>query len=194
MKVTNNVNLNPYFVTGFTDAEGCFLIKIIKNSTHKLNWATTGRFKIELHEKDLELLKSLQSFFNGIGQVGVISTRKLAYFEVTKLNDIVNIIIPHFDRYPLQSVKKIDYELWKQCILLMANKEHLSQAGLEKIVSIKGAINRGLPDTLKEAFPKVDSIVRPDYSSSEGPLDPQWVSGFCDGDVASLFRLAVLVK
>jgi len=53
-------------------------------------------------------------FFNEIGQVGIVETiwgKKTAYFEVTKLNDLVNIIIPHFDKYPLQSAKSIDYQV-----------------------------------------------------------------------------------
>ena len=84
--------------------------------SYKLGWITLGKFR--LNKKDLELLKSIQVFFTGIGQVGIISTRNLAYFEVTKLNDLVNIIIPHFDKYPLQSAKSVDYLLWEQCILL----------------------------------------------------------------------------
>jgi group I intron endonuclease len=102
--------------------------------------STIAKFRIELHVKDFELLNSIRSYFNDIGQLEVISTRKLAYFEVTKLNDLVNIVIPHFDKYPLQSVKSIDYLLWKQCISLMVAKAHLTQSGLEKIISIKAVL------------------------------------------------------
>jgi hypothetical protein len=90
--------------------------------------STIAKFRIELHVKDFELLNSIRSYFNDIGQLEVISTRKLAYFEVTKLNDLVNIVIPHFDKYPLQTVKSIDYLLWKQCISLMVAKAHLTQS------------------------------------------------------------------
>jgi hypothetical protein len=124
----------------------------------------------------------MKTFFGDIGFITIKSDEKVVEYRVTKIGDLLSIIIPHFDKFPLQSVKKIDYGLWKQCILLMANKEHLTQAGLEKIVSIKGAINLGLPDTLKVAFPKVVSIIRPDYSPSVESLDPQWITGFTDGD------------
>lgn len=69
------------------------------------------------------------------------------------MKDIVNIIIPHFERYPLQSAKKIDFELWKQCVNLMVDGKHLT-VGLEKIVSIKAAINLGLSDQLSLPFTK----------------------------------------
>lgn len=36
----NNLNnkLNPNWVTGFTDAEGCFMININKRETNKMGW------------------------------------------------------------------------------------------------------------------------------------------------------------
>lgn len=64
----------------------------------------------------------------------------------------------------------------------MVVKEHLTLEGLEKLIFIKGAINNGLPDKVKEAFPSIIPMVRPDYLPSEKPLDPQWVSGFTEGD------------
>jgi NADH-ubiquinone oxidoreductase chain 6 len=59
-------SLDPNFITGFTDAEGCFLIKIGKKNSSKLNWQVRATFAINLHSKDLELLRSFQLFFNGI--------------------------------------------------------------------------------------------------------------------------------
>jgi len=179
---SNLSNVSPWFVSGFTDAEGSFQINLRKRLNYKLGWYTLGKFRIELHKKDLELLKSIQLFFNGIGQVGVVSTRKSAYFEVTKLNDLINIIIPHFDKYSLKSAKSIDYLLWKQCLFLMLTKEHLTQSGLENIISIKAALNWGNSELLKSNFPNVKPIERPDYIISEEPLNPDWVSGFSEGD------------
>ena len=37
--------------------------------------------------------------------------KKEAVFKVSKLKDIIDVIIPHFDKYPLQGVKCIDYNL-----------------------------------------------------------------------------------
>ena len=35
----------------------------------------------------------------------------MAQYRVSKLKDIVNVIIPHFNKYPLQSAKLIDFNL-----------------------------------------------------------------------------------
>lgn len=55
--------LNSYYITGFADAESTFYLAITKSSGHKLGWRIIPSFSIELHEKDLELLKRIQYFF-----------------------------------------------------------------------------------------------------------------------------------
>jgi hypothetical protein len=175
-------SLDPWFITGFTDAEACFSVNFSENKKLKLGWRVQPNFRIELHTKDLDLLKSIQLFFKDIGEFGVNSTRESVFFQVRNLDDLVNIIIPHFDKYPLQSVKSIDYLLWKQCISLMVTKEHLTQAGLAKIVSIKGAINLGLSDKLSNSFPHVKVLTRPEFIVSENIINPYWITGFFEGD------------
>ena len=47
---------NPLFLTGFTDAEGCFSLEIIKNIKMKLGYNVRVGFIIGLHEKDRIIL------------------------------------------------------------------------------------------------------------------------------------------
>jgi hypothetical protein len=44
--------INPWFLTGFTDAEGSFIVSIYANSAYKLQWRVTASFCINLHVKD----------------------------------------------------------------------------------------------------------------------------------------------
>ena len=83
-------------------------------------------------------------------------------FRVSTLNDINNIIISHFDNYPLITKKSSDYFLFKQAYLLLINKEHLTPEGLRKIIAIKASINNGLSEALKEAFPDIMPAMRPE--------------------------------
>jgi hypothetical protein len=70
----------------------------------------------------------------------------------------------------------------------MITKEHLTQSGFakEKIISIsisiKAALNWGNSELLNSTFPNVKPIERPAYIISEEPLNPDWVSGFSEGD------------
>jgi hypothetical protein len=45
-------------------------------------------------------------------------------------------------------------------LTIIDRKEHLTEEGLRKIVAIKAAINLGLSDKLKEAFPYIVPVKR----------------------------------
>lgn len=89
----------------------------------------------------------IQSFFK-VGRVH--ESKKSVCFMVEKFEDLVNVIVPHFKKYPLQSEKSIDFYLWSKCIEIMASKEHLTLQGLKEIVRFKSALNKGLPEYLKK--------------------------------------------
>lgn len=123
----NNNKLNPWYVTGFVDGEGCFNINITKSSSNLIGYQVQARFIIEVHIKDIEILHKIQAFFDGIGSI--TSTKNVARYSVYGINDINNII-KFFDEYPLQSAKVIDFSLWKECVKLMLSKDHLTTSGL----------------------------------------------------------------
>ena len=48
--------INPWFITGFADAESSFIISIYYNDNSKLKWRVTPSFSIHIHIKDILLL------------------------------------------------------------------------------------------------------------------------------------------
>ena len=54
--------MNPWFITGFTDGEGCFTIGVVKNKKYKVGLTVKLRFKIGLHVKDRPLLEGIKNF------------------------------------------------------------------------------------------------------------------------------------
>ena len=58
---------------------------------------------------DPAILEQIQEFFGGIGSV--FSSDNLAYFSVSSVKDLINIIIPHFERYYLLTKKAEDFML-----------------------------------------------------------------------------------
>lgn len=63
--MTNKDQLDPWFVTGFIDGEGCFNIFVAKSSSNLIGWQVQARFVIEVNIKDVYLLNSIQAFFGG---------------------------------------------------------------------------------------------------------------------------------
>jgi len=87
------------------------------------------------------------------------------------VKDISNVIIPNFDKFPLLTQKRADFELFKEVVDLINKKEHLTIEGLHKIVAIRGSINRGLSSELKRGFPDIVASGRP-IVPSQKIMDP----------------------
>ena len=96
----------------------------------------------------------------------------MVVYSVQSARDIANVIIPHFDRYPLITKKRADYLLFKQAINLILNGQARSSIeGFSEILSIKASMNKGLSDKLKINFPTVLPKPRPIVNFQE-ILDP----------------------
>lgn len=64
---SKNTNLNPSYITGFTDGEGCFSIKIYKSSRNIIGWQVQPVFQIKLHNRDIVLLEQIKDLFLELG-------------------------------------------------------------------------------------------------------------------------------
>lgn len=180
-KNNNYKNLDPNWVSGLVDAEGSFIVFIKLDSNNKVRQIQLS-FEINLHIKYIELLNKFKSFFGEAGSISIPSTRKDARLKITSINEIYQYIIPHFKEYPLHGMKKLDYDLWAKCAELILNKEHLQKEGLYKILSIKSVLNKGFSDKLKTIFPDVKAIDKPILDIVDIPLNPNYVSGFSEGE------------
>lgn len=186
--MSNNGVLNPWFLTGFVDAEGCFQVSIRQDLKQKIKWRVSSAFQIKLHIKDLALLEQIK---NTLG-VGTITTdgKNFCNYNVWSVKEL-QVLIYHFDIYSLVTDKVSDYLLFKQCFQIIKNREHLTEKGLLQILSLKSSLNLGLSNQLKEAFPNVMPVNRPLHNSNCIP-DPYWVSGFTSGDGSFYFHLREL--
>nr|YP_010721260.1 LAGLIDADG homing endonuclease [Cyathus striatus]WDS46411.1 LAGLIDADG homing endonuclease [Cyathus striatus] len=174
--------LNPMWVTGFTDAEGSFMLSITTRANSK-NLSIRPSFEIGLHSKDTAILHKIKNFF-GVGLVTIRKFKDTGSFSVTKINDLSNIIVPHFREFPLQSQKREDFETWAKIVKLMVNKEHLTESGLVKIMELKSILNKGLTKGTNDIL-FVKPLIRAIHlvnSSEFKTIDPYWISGFVDGD------------
>ena len=175
-----NSNLNPWTVVGFSDAESSFMVRIRKNSKYKTGWLVVALFSVTVDKKDLFLLESLKAFFGGLGSIKKSGNSTFSY-RIESSEQIIKIILPFFDKYPLITEKLGDYLLFKKVIELRSTKEHLTQGGLEKIVSLKASMNKGLSEELQAAFPQCVPTPRPVINNKLIP-DPEWLAGFVSGD------------
>ncbi len=130
-KINNTNSLHPNWITGFTDAEGCFSIFFTKSKKSK-NWLEyTACFQIMLHIKDKDLLLKIKSFFNEVGYIN--HNNNIVIYRVYKLKDIIGVIIPHFNNYPLITQKQSDFIIFKEIVSLMFSSKKLDEKIVNKI-------------------------------------------------------------
>jgi len=105
-------------------------------------------------------LQQIQSYLGVKGSIFTNNKIESIELQAQSVKDL-KIILNHFDKYPLITQKRADYELFKQAVELMEQKEHLTLEGLAKIVAIKASNNLGLSEELKAAFPTIVPVQRP---------------------------------
>lgn len=170
--------LSPHWITGFSDAESYFSIRISKRQEAKRDWVIRPIFSIELHERDFFLLERIKFYF----KVGTIYKRRshMVVYQVQSRKDINNFIIPHFEKYPLLTKKRNDFLLFKLILDLLNNKVHTSFEGIQRIINLRASMNKGLSDKLIKAFP--DTIPYPEITFNNYDINPYWLTGFVDGE------------
>lgn len=171
--------LNPWYITGFSDGEACFHVSLKKRSDLKTGWHVQASYQIALHSKDI--LELICAHF-GVGSVTQKGKDEHQY-RVFSFADL-KVIISHFDKYPLISQKRADFELFKEIVELvngLTPLEHTNPEGLQRIVNLRASMNKGLSDVLIAAFPNTTPVGRPLVEDQE-IKDPNWLAGFVVGE------------
>lgn len=132
--------LNPWYITGLVEGEGCFCVSFNLRSSLRVKIETKPSFSISLNKKDLELLKRIREYFQ-VGGIRFSRSDRAYRYEVKDIKDISERIIPHFESYPLQGAKKEDFEKFKQICQMVRANLHLSPKHLPKIIDIAYSMN-----------------------------------------------------
>jgi len=131
--------LNPNWIVGFIDGEGCFHVSVSKNKSMKLGYQVSLEFSITQHIRDKELMNKLVDFF-GCGYVINDTPMKLQY-RIRDRQDLSKKLFPFLDQNSLLTVKSLDYLDFKLVHSMLENKLHLTPEGLDKIRTIQAGIN-----------------------------------------------------
>ena len=134
------MKLTDEWVTGFVDGEGCFHVGISTHPGMTLGVQVLPEFTVVQHERDVQLLHAMKQFF-GCGVVRRNHGERMAY-RVRDREHLTRHIIPFFERSPLRSRKRIDFQRFRRVVRHMEAGDHLTADGLEGIRQIASAMNR----------------------------------------------------
>jgi len=104
-------------------------------------------------------LKSIKTHFKEIGKI-TDREEDVIQFRVSSINDL-EVIINHFDNYPLITQKQADFILFKKAFGIVLRKEHLTPEGFQEILRIRAAMKKGLPDLFKTEYPDIIPVEIP---------------------------------
>ena len=134
--------LDPWFVTGLTEGEGCFCVSLTRRPTLRTGLEVRPSFSLSLNERDRTLLEQLQSFF-GCGWVRQSRSDRTYKFESRAVGELLEHVVPHFERYPLRGAKARSFEGFRRVCEMVGQGDHLGREGLIEIVGIAYEMNLG---------------------------------------------------
>ena len=136
------VPLDPWFVSGLTEGEGCFCVSFALRSKLRAGLEVRPSFSLSLNEKDLKLLMDLQTFFR-CGWIRESKTDRTFKYEARAVRDLLDSVIPHFARHPLRGSKAASFAAFGDVCRMIEQGDHLRRDGLRKIIDIAYEMNLG---------------------------------------------------
>jgi hypothetical protein len=114
------------WLSGFADGESSFLLTIAIGKQGRTVPTLHANFRIALRSDDGDTLRLIQSFW-GCGVLSFFDNRRckipnakpIAVYAVQAIPGLAEIVVPHFERFPLRSKKAADFAIWKEGIVLL---------------------------------------------------------------------------
>ncbi|WP_431999002.1 LAGLIDADG family homing endonuclease [Streptomyces fungicidicus] len=104
---------------GLCEAESNFLIRTRKNEKGEVG-GFEFVFRIALHIDDRKILEHIKDVL----ACGRLNTeRNTLVFTISQLSDIERILIPLFEKFPLNTTKYLDYLDFKEAFFLFKNRK-----------------------------------------------------------------------
>jgi hypothetical protein len=128
------------YISGYVDGEGCFTVSIAPRPTLLVGWEVRPGFSVSQNGDRAEVLHVIASYF-GCGGIRPDRSDKTLKWETRRLEDILDRVVPHFERYPLLSGKRYDFDRFASVCRVMAAGAHRRRDGLLEIVELVSGMN-----------------------------------------------------
>ena len=135
------MNLEPQWIVGFVDGEGCFHVGMSEHGDMAMGVQVLPEFTVVQHERDVQVLHALKAHF-GCGVVRSNHGDRMAY-RVRDREHLEKQIIPFFEKHQLKTKKRIDFQKFRRVVRIMGEGRHLTIEGIDEIRQIKSQMNRG---------------------------------------------------
>jgi len=180
-------NLNPWYITGITDGDGTFNVKIVRNNTNK---DSDSKWRIYLiytivaadNPANRNMLELIKSYWLSLGCLGSITifdgVLRLTFDSIKSAIIIQN----HFNSFPLLTYKLVNFIIWSSILDILIAKEHLTTEGFLRVIALKALFKNGLSDLLLTNFSNFIPVSLPAYLPDLTLINIHWICGFINAD------------
>lgn len=133
--INTSNDFKNHWIAGFSDADASFQIKVI----NRIGMRQSVRFNLQIDQKTNNVLLLFKSFFGG--NIGYRQSQDTYYYCSTSFGS-ARKVIAYFDKYHLQSSKYISYIKWRKVYIIIQDRKHLTDIGVNKIIDIKKKLNK----------------------------------------------------
>lgn len=186
-----NFIMSPGYISGLTQTDGSFFCSVIISPKHRFGLQFKPKFTITADLDSKYVLDNIKLFFN-CGNVTVNNKNHTAEFEVVRILELNNIIIPHFLEYPVFCAKLHAFNLFIKIVNALYTKDKRTIEGrielLKLALSMNATTNRTeeRKDYLFSLLGVVDDknkvLIPNDITEMTSPLSNEHISGIIDGD------------
>lgn len=126
--------MNNHWLAGFSDSDASFQIKLINRKDR-----TEVRLNYQIDQKKVDLLLLIKDYIGG--NIGYRKSQDTYYYGSTSFGSAKNVI-NYFNKFQMLSNKHVNYLKWRKAYLIIQDKYHLNENGLNKITKLKNTMNR----------------------------------------------------
>lgn len=123
-------SLNDYWISGFTDAEGCFTCSILSNSDtdYRVRYILSQKWEANKYVL-IHILDLFNYYYNNNKPLGKVVPHSIENNLEIRINGYKNCIkiLKYFDKYELKTNKLKSYNKFKLFLISIENKEHLNK-------------------------------------------------------------------
>lgn len=131
------------YIAGYVDGEGSFSVSVQRNKTCRVGFQLIPEFHVSQNGDRAEVLELMRERF-GCGYIKPNSRQDRALVYVVRERPaLVEIVIPFFERVPLISSKRADFEKFAHVVKEMAQGQHRTVEGFRKLLYVALSMNGG---------------------------------------------------
>lgn len=180
------------YISGLTQTDGSFFCSIVISPNHRFGLQFRPKFTITTDLNSKYVLDSIKTYLN-CGNVTINNKNFTAEFEVVKIIELYNIIIPHFINYPVFCAKLHAFNLFKEIVTALFNKDKRTIEGRRELLKLALSMNvttNRKEERIEKLFSLLnvtdnkdkELIFHQNTSEVSSPLSDDFISGVIDGD------------